>query len=190
MYNLKVSRIELQNSERIFIVGVSGSGKSTLAQTLSKRYDLPHIDMDDIVYPPPDYEHISEQEFFKQARDLSEKPKLIIEGVYIFGMDPVLQRANNIIWLDASLPTILRDVFLRETRRKLAGNNRHSFKDTADLMRFLVRFHYPNKVHEKDPEDTHISRNKTIKILEPYKDKLITLRSRGDISDFLRNEHY
>lgn len=179
------SEIDLHNSERIFIVGLSGSGKTTLADILSKEYQLPHIDMDDIVYPSPAYKHISEAEFFKRAEELSEKPIWIIEGVYIFGMEPILQRADNIIWLDTNLTTALQRVFIREVKRKFSGDNKHSFKDTIDLMRFLVRFHYPNKLHEQDPNDTHISRNKTIKILEPYQDKLITLRSDHDITKLL-----
>lgn len=33
---------------KIHIIGCSGSGKTYLARALAKRYDIPHVDLDDI----------------------------------------------------------------------------------------------------------------------------------------------
>ena len=70
---------------KIHIIGCSGSGKTYLAEALSKQYDIPHFDLDDIqwdnsaagygVKRPP-------EERAALLQEILAKPDWIIEGVY------------------------------------------------------------------------------------------------------------
>lgn len=43
---LVLVRLVRENKMKIFIIGGPGSGKTTLAQKLSKKYHVPHFDLD------------------------------------------------------------------------------------------------------------------------------------------------
>ena len=70
---------------KIHIIGCSGSGKTYLANALSKKYNIPHFDLDDIQWDnnveeygtkrPPD-------ERKALLQDLLLNKEWIIEGVY------------------------------------------------------------------------------------------------------------
>lgn len=69
---------------KLLILGNSGSGKSTLAKAVAERHDLPHLDLDSIVWAPgqvampraPDVVHRDLDGF------IAAHPAWVIEGCY------------------------------------------------------------------------------------------------------------
>ena len=88
---------------KIHIIGCSGSGKTYLANALSKKYNIPHFDLDDIQWDnsakaygtkrPPDERKALLQEILL-------KHDWIIEGVYYSWVQQSFDEADKIYVLD------------------------------------------------------------------------------------------
>ncbi len=84
---------------RIAIIGSGGAGKSTLARTLGEILDLPVMHLDALHWRPGWVEPPKEEWAALQAEILA-RPKWIIDGNYNPSMEPRLQAADTIIFLD------------------------------------------------------------------------------------------
>jgi energy-coupling factor transporter ATP-binding protein EcfA2 len=71
---------------RVYIVGAGGSGKTTLARQLSRVMHTPPIELD--LDPTTDRDALA-------ARD-----EWVVEGIFLYGIEPLLERAGLIVWLD------------------------------------------------------------------------------------------
>ena len=88
---------------KIHIIGCSGSGKTYLAKALSKKYNIPHFDLDDIqwdnnaqgygVKMPPEKRNALLQEILSNR-------EWIIEGVYYAWVQQSFDEADIIYVLD------------------------------------------------------------------------------------------
>lgn len=70
---------------KIHIIGCSGSGKTYLAQALSKKYNIPHFDLDDIQWDNRSGGYGTKTPVEKRTELLNhilENDNWIIEGVY------------------------------------------------------------------------------------------------------------
>lgn len=157
--------------KRIYIVGSSGSGKTTLAKSLAEQLKYPHIDLDDVRYPA-DGQKRTLEERDQIIQDLVRQPNWIAEGVYVSWTKPLLEAADQIIWLDLPLGVTLPRILKRSFFERLAGQSRYSLKSNLKLIRFLIRHHYPNPRFADSEEDKHITRDKIQKALEPYSTKV------------------
>ncbi len=92
---------------KIFIIGGPGSGKTTMAQKLSRQYNIPHFDLDEINW-------INNGKFYGIRRDKKERSMMlekllqshadwVIEGVYFKEwINPIIEQADKIIILNPS----------------------------------------------------------------------------------------
>lgn len=170
--------------QRIFIVGVSGSGKTTLAKRLANKYALPHINMDDIVYPEGENRRVEGEEFIKKFKQLSHEPKWIIEGVFIFGIDDILNRADRIIWIDPPFFITFRRAFIRYFERLFTGKDTYGFWNWIQLLRFIQYFYNPNPEDVADKKNLRVSRPKTIQILNPFLHKVLHIQENNQTLHF------
>ena len=51
---------------RINVVGTSGSGKSTLAKSISKKFNTPYVQLDEIFWKP-NWKESCDEEFFSKV---------------------------------------------------------------------------------------------------------------------------
>ena len=94
---------------RVLIFGNSGSGKSTLAKQISREHDLPHLDLDTIVWEPhkiaiqrqPDAIAASLMAF------LAENEQWAIEGCYGELVATASEHCTELIFLNPGLDTCL-----------------------------------------------------------------------------------
>jgi adenylate kinase family enzyme len=115
--------------ERIVVIGNSGSGKSTLAEAIADLARIPAIDLDLLHWEEGGYGVKRDEDVArKMVRDISEKPRWIVEGVFGWLADVALPRATALIWLDLPWSLCRAGLIARGPRRGATSN------DAAELM--------------------------------------------------------
>ena len=101
---------------RIVIVGTCGCGKTTLGKALSKKLNIPFVDLDDLVWDQnwvmrehADFEARLEKELQKEAFIFAGNHTRIKERIWSF--------ADYVIWLDFPLPLLIYRVIKRSIRQ-------------------------------------------------------------------------
>ena len=135
---------------RIVIVG--SGGKTTLAEKLAARLRVPHVELDALFWEPQFAESPVEV-FRERVTEAIAGDAWVVDGNYSRVRDLVWARAETAIWLDYSLPMILRRVVSRSWRRwrrheLLWGTNRETFwkhlklwNPEASLLAWAVMSH-------------------------------------------------
>jgi adenylate kinase family enzyme len=102
---------------RVSVVGSTGTGKTTFARELARILDVPHTELDAIVWQP-NWTLLPREEFRARVAERLAAPGWVVDGNY-GGAEVrpmVWALADTIIWLDFSLPVI----FVRLWRRTIA----------------------------------------------------------------------
>ena len=103
------------SGRRIAVVGVSGSGKTTLAHTLAERLAIPHVELDALHWEP-NWTPALPATFRERVTEALASDAWVVDGNYSTVRDLIWSRADTLIWLDYSFPTI----YARLTRRTVA----------------------------------------------------------------------
>jgi adenylate kinase family enzyme len=85
--------------KKIVVYGNSGSGKTTLARLLSKKFNLPLYHLDQYHWKP-NWERVSDAEFFAKHKQLCNEPAWIMEGIYTRILPERIAHADMVIFLD------------------------------------------------------------------------------------------
>ena len=103
---------------RIVVVGTTGCGKTTFARRIAQRLAIPHVELDALHW---------EQGWQPAPLDVFRERTLralsggtwVVDGNYSKVRDIVWDRAGTVVWLDYSLPQILRQLIRRTLHRCL-----------------------------------------------------------------------
>jgi adenylate kinase family enzyme len=169
--------------ERIYIIGTSGSGKTTLAKQLADILGHPHIDLDPVRYPQG-RGRLSHEESIAAAKEIADQQSWIAEGIYLYWVEPLLDRANHIVWVDTPRNKAVFRIMRRYLVNKLKGTEEHGFKETIKFA-WGSRGQHDNRRTELVEEDGMISPFIIEKTLEPYKDKLFRIRNKHDLRRYI-----
>jgi adenylate kinase family enzyme len=103
---------------RVVILGTSGSGTTTLARELSRRMDVPHIELDALHWEP-DWVEAPTEVMRRRVRDeLARAPRgWAVDGNYRLVKDDIWPHADTIVWLDYPMALVFSRVFVRTMRR-------------------------------------------------------------------------
>lgn len=169
--------------ERIYIIGPSGSGKTTMAQKLSEHLSYPHIDLDLVRYKP-EVGKISNEDIQPEVERIANMQNWVVEGIYLYWVGKILQRADHIVWLDVPLHTALTRITKRYFQQVVAGEEKRGF---INFLKFIKSIppHYFDKTGELKPTDS-TTRVVIEKTLEPYKNKLIRIKNSRDLTDYIQ----
>jgi adenylate kinase family enzyme len=116
---------------RVAVCGTSGSGKSTLAVRLAAKMACPCYELD-AMHHLPGWRERPLDEFRALVGEAASGDRWVIDGSYRKSRDLVFARADTVVWLDYSLPVILRRLIRRtvaraRSRELLWGTNRETF---------------------------------------------------------------
>ncbi len=103
-----------------------------MARRLSRRLDLPHIELDALHWGPG-WTPASLDTFRANVQEALNREAWVTDGNYSKVRDITWGRADTIVWLDYTLPVILGRLLLRTLRRvfhqePLWNDNRESFQ--------------------------------------------------------------
>ena len=103
---------------RVSVVGSTGTGKTTFARELAALVGVPHIELDALAWGPK-WTTVPADEFRARAEARIAAPGWVVDGNYGGAgvRDIVWKSADTIVWLDFSLPVILRRLWSRTNAR-------------------------------------------------------------------------
>ena len=129
---------------KLFITGGLGSGKSTHAKRLSKKLAIPFYELDTLYWDHSNpQEHDVKRDPACRNKMLSEILKSddwICEGTYMEEwINPIIEQADKIIYLDVSLWKRQVRLILRHIKRRL-GIETIPYRETLPLLVTLLKY--------------------------------------------------
>lgn len=165
---------------KIHIIGPVGSGKTTLARTLSAKMELPHHELDNVVWERFDTGDFrrSEKERDDYLRRIIESDGWIIEGVHYEWVQQSFKNADMIILLNPPYSTRTFRIIKRFIFQKL-GIEKSNYNPTFAIFRkmFVWNRHFE---HKSKPE--------ILKILSEYEEKVWILNNTRNLEKNYRLE--
>ncbi len=167
--------------QRIALVGSSCAGKTTLSRALSKRLDLPHVELD-ALYWQPHWQSLPIELFRSRVEQAAAGDRWIIDGNYGKVSDLVWGRATDLIWLDPPLRVTFTRAWRRTlrrlvTRERLFAGNREKLDVLSHewIPWWVLHTHFPRRrLYERmlsEPRFRHLH--------------LVRLRGAGEVEAFL-----
>ena len=162
---------------KIHIIGCSGSGKTYLANALSKKYNIPHFDLDDIQWDNNAQEYGTKRSPEERAALLQEvlrNNEWIIEGVYYAWVQQSFDEADIIYVLDMPRYLYKSRIIMRSVKRKLGilKGKRETLKSVYNLLKWTETFQNKNLKEIKN-------------ILDRYGNKVIWLSNKKDVEEII-----
>ena len=163
---------------KIHIIGASGTGKTFYADKISKQYNLPHFDLDDIFWDNNAISYGTKMPIERRTELLNKilvTENWIIEGVYYKWLIDSFSSADWIFILKTSPIVFNYRIIKRFIKRKL-GIQKGKKETIKSLYELLV---WTNNYHKYDI-------SKIIEFLNEYKNKTVLVKKSKDIYDHLQ----
>lgn len=162
---------------KIHIIGCSGSGKTYLAKALSRKYNIPHFDLDDIQWDNNAQEYgvkMPPERRNALLREILGNSEWIIEGVYYKWVQQSFDEADMIYVLDMPRYLYTTRIIIRSVKRKLGiqKGKKETLKSVCDLLKWTETFQHKNLQEIK-------------KILDKYGDKVVWLSGKKDVQELI-----
>jgi len=138
---------KLESAERVHIIGGPGSGKSTLARRIGEALDLPVYALDLLAYEGIDFEERPVEDSAEHAREIASLPRWVTEGIHVGWTQPLLERADVIVWIDSvgwsrAATRITTRTFRNAFREIRVRRGRERFLRLSDYARHLRQLSY------------------------------------------------
>lgn len=163
---------------KIHIIGGSGSGKSYFAEQLSRKYNIEHIDLDNLFWDNTAKNYGVKMPIDKRTEklnDILDKDGWIIEGVYYAWVEECFKQADKIFVL--MIPPIVYKyrIVRRYFRRKIGieKGKKETLKSLIKLLKWTDKFDNENMIE-------------IMNTLDKYKDKVLLISKSKDIWKYIR----
>lgn len=134
---------------KIRIIGNSGSGKSYWAKQLSKKYDIGHYDLDNIVWDNSSKAYgikNSQENRDKMLNEILKQDNWIIEGVYYKWCQSTFEQADYILVLQVPRRVYCYRIIKRFLKRKigLEEGKKESLQSLQELLCWTKKWEKKN----------------------------------------------
>jgi len=162
---------------KIRIIGCSGSGKTYLAKRLSKKYNIPNFDLDDIQWDNSQNSYGVKMPIEKRDQmlyDILQHSDWIIDGVYYAWVRKSFEDADVIYVLDMPKWLYRFRIIKRFIRRRvgLEKGKKETLKSVYNLLKWTDTFQNTNM-------------KEIVRILETYKEKVVFIKKKAEIDRIL-----
>jgi adenylate kinase family enzyme len=129
--------------KKVLIFGNSGSGKSTLAKSLSKEYNITHLDLDVLAFKkesPMERKNI-DSSMIDINKFINKHNSWVIEGGYSDLLEPLLKDANEIYFLNLS-----SEICQKNAKSRMFEPHKYESKDAQDknldmLLNWIIDYY-------------------------------------------------
>jgi adenylate kinase family enzyme len=140
-------------SWRISVIGTAGCGKTTLAKEISRRLNIPHVELDAFNWGP-DWTPVANRVFLERVDAALGQENWVMDGNYIRVRFDIWNRATHIVWLDYPRWRIMQQVTTRSIRRilmreELWAGNRETIQKTFFSKDSIIRFSWKSHLRRK-----------------------------------------
>lgn len=164
--------------DKIYIIGPEGCGKSTLSKLLSDKLRIKHYDLDDVVWSRKYDKKRSHESRFKKLREIVEKKRWILEGIFGGWTEPAFKNANLVVMLNLDYHMLVKNLLKRFLIGKFNGYEREktNLKDTWKVIKHVKK--YRTRDHVK-------SYNGHLELIKKYKTKFVEIKNKKNLDEFL-----
>ena len=150
---------------------------------MAEEFVYPNYDLDRIGWGKQG--KVPLQQRMEAIDKIVAQPNWITEGVYLWWIDPLLEQADLIIWLDIPYPVTSWRIIKRHIRASLRGNNPHA--GLKNLVTFLIGVgEYNYRKHPVTPagpdDDFSLTRAAVRNELGRHMNKVVHCRSAKDVA--------
>lgn len=162
----------MEHLQRILIFGNGGTGKTWLAGKISGALHRPAIHLDDLRWLPGHYGIARDnQVVFNEVAEAGKADQWLIEGVYGWLANAVLQRTTSLIWIDLPEDECVANITARGIQ---GGGSEESFRELIDWVR---------NYRERENSSTSYTSHK--KLFDAFMGNKVLLNSRSEINEHL-----
>lgn len=122
---------------KIIVIGTTGSGKSTFAAQLSKKLNIPHVQLDSLFWKP-NWIQSTDEEFFNKIKVATDGPCWVVDGNYERTNHLTWKAADTVIWIDFSFKRTFYQIMKRSLIRAIS--RKELWKDTGNRESFFRLF--------------------------------------------------
>jgi adenylate kinase family enzyme len=172
---------------RIHVIGGPGTGKTTLAHRLGDAYGLPVYELDRVAYEGPEFRPRSPSACAARAGEISAQDRWVTEGIFVGWTEPLLARAETIVWLDfgswgGSAARIVRRTLgeaVREVGRRRGRERFFRFRDYQRNLGQLASVLVQSRDFWASPAATRypVTREDVQRALAPHAPKVVRVDS-------------
>jgi shikimate kinase len=163
---------------RIYILGGPGSGKTTLANRISYQLTIPCYELDLIGWEKGVGAERPSEVRLREVHEIALQADWVAEGGHSPWRNELLQRAEQIVWLDLSWNIARWRILTRHAHASLAGTNKHH-----GLLK-LSRFMSNAKAFYTSTQPDQMTRLTEAQALQPYQDKVVHCQCSTDVETF------
>lgn len=165
--------------QRIHIIGFVGSGKTTLARELSKTYQIPFYELDNVAWIRKDSGDIrrTDEEKKEHLQSILQTNTWIIEGIHQEEwVVESFQQADCIIFLNTSYPIRVFRIMKRFMKQKIGIEKAH-YQPTFSI--FFKMFRWNKRFEQK-------GKPKFFKQQSDLLNKILVVQHKKDLDHFLQ----
>lgn len=124
---------------KILIIGIVASGKTTLAKRLSKELNYNYYEIDSIVHDDINKRKRTPKEQEKILNKICKNKNWIIEGTLRTNLYNILNKSDQIIYLDIPLKIRKKRIFIRYIKQKLKIE-KCNYKPSIKLLKMMYKW--------------------------------------------------